>query len=86
MKLKTVLMCAIAAVTAHAFAAHEVQPGETLTVTDAENNLTAYPDGISFKDSTGLVLFDTTSAPVMPISGVGTVRKVSSSDWTMTAS
>lgn len=86
MNIRFPVVGAVALVSVLASAAvYEVDSGETLTVTDAENNLTAYPDGISFKDSTGLVLFDTTSAPVMPISGAGTVRKVSSSDWTMAA-
>ena len=87
MKFRSLLMCAVAVLAARAgAAAYEVQPDETLTITDANNTAAAYPDGIAFADNTGLILFNTSSAPVMKVSGAGTIRKISASDWTMTAS
>ena len=63
------------------WAATTVGSGETLTVTDS--NVADYADGISFADATGVVEFNTSSAPTMSITGAGTVKKTYSGDWTM---
>ncbi len=62
-------------------AATTVGPGETLEVTDA--NVASYADGIAFADATGVVEFNTSSAPTMSITGAGTVKKTYSGAWTM---
>ena len=61
---------------------YTVAPGETLAVTDA--TAANYADGIAFEDDTGIVEFNTSAAPTMNITGAGTVKKTSTSDWTMT--
>ena len=62
-------------------AVYTVPSGDTLVVTDA--NVADYSGGITFADSTGVVEFNTSSAPTMDITGNGTVKKTSSSAWTM---
>ena len=62
-------------------AATTVGTGETLVVTDA--NVASYADGIAFADATGVVEFETSSAPTMDITGAGTVKKTYSGAWTM---
>lgn len=59
-----------------------VGAGETLQVNDG--NVADYADGIAFADASGTVTFATSSAPTMPISGAGTVKKTYSGGWTMT--
>ena len=60
---------------------YTVSPGEILQITDAIAG--DYADGLAFADETGVVEFDTSSAPTMVISGAGTVRKVTAAAWTM---
>lgn len=61
-----------------------VASGETVTVTDAD--VGGYAGGFSFADKTGVIVFDTSSAPTMAIVGEGTVKKASAADWTMATS
>ena len=84
MTSKTVSLVGMLAFAHFAFAAGvtTIEPGQTLTVTDA--NVGDYADGITFADATGVVEFNTSSAPTMVITGAGTVKKTSSSNWTMT--
>ena len=58
-----------------------VGSGVTLEVTDA--NVANYADGIAFADATGVVEFNTSSAPTMNITGAGTVKKTYYGAWTM---
>jgi len=81
--MKKTAMFAVAMAAFHLSAAvRTVATGETIVVTDAD--VASYADGFSFADATGVIEFNTSSAPTMNISGAGTVKKTSSSDWTMT--
>ena len=71
---------AISAFFAHG-AVYTVATDATLVVTDA--NVASYADGIAFADATGVVEFNTSSAPTMNITGAGTVKKTYSGAWTM---
>ena len=59
-----------------------VAANETITVTDA--NAADYADGFAFADATGVIEFETSTAPTMDITGRGTVKKTYNGDWTMT--
>ena len=82
-KLPILAATAFCAATAafQVWAATTVGSGETLTVTDS--NVADYADGISFADATGVVEFNTSSAPTMNITGAGTIKKTYSGAWTM---
>ena len=60
-----------------------VQAGATVTVTDddiAEFNTLASAE---FADETGVLVFNTSTPPSIAITGAGTIRKTSSSAWTL---
>ena len=60
-----------------------VQAGATVTVTDddiAEFNTLASAE---FADETGVLEFNTSTPPSIPITGAGTIRKTSSAAWTL---
>ena len=78
--ISTVLAAAFAACT-HADVT-TVAANETVTVTDA--NVADYADGFAFADATGVIEFETSTAPTMNITGAGTVKKTYNGDWTMT--
>ena len=71
---------ALAAMPARA-AVRTVAADETVEVTDA--NVADFADGIAFADATGVVEFNTSSAPTMNITGAGTVKKTYYGAWTM---
>lgn len=71
---------AISALLAHG-AVYTVATDETLVVNNA--NVSTFADGIAFADATGVVEFETSSAPTMNITGAGTVKKTYSGAWTM---
>ena len=60
---------------------YTVQTDEILPITDA--TVGDYAGGIAFKDNTGVVTFDTSSAPTMNITGAGTVKKISTATWVL---
>lgn len=63
---------------------YTVAKDEVLTINDG--NRASYSDGITFADASGVVEFETSEAPDMTISGVGTVRKISSASWNLVTS
>ena len=81
---KTITGLAFAAVVCTCGASpYVIQPGTPLTVTDASNSSSSYPDGISFADATCELHLNTSEPPKMAISGTGVIRKVSEDDWDM---
>ena len=60
-----------------------VPAGETITVTDADIADFNAQASVTFADAAGVLVFNTATAPTVPISGSGTIRKVSSGTWTL---
>ena len=80
MKKLTCFMVGMLTFLAHG-AVYTVATDETLVVNNA--NASEFADGIAFADATGVVEFETSSAPTMNITGAGTIKKTYSGPWTM---
>ena len=81
-----IVACATMALGAYAYdagTAYTVPAGTTVTVTDADiasfNSLAS----VTFGDAAATLVFDTSTAPTVPISGAGTIRKTSTANWTL---
>ena len=74
--------CAVSCVLCAQAAVTTVAANTTNIVTDA--NVADYADGFAFADATGVIEFETSTAPTMNITGFGTVKKTYNGDWTMT--
>ena len=81
---KTALVAA-ACMAAAAARGYTVPAGETVTVT-AGNKATIETDGsISLGSAASTIIYETSDAPGVPISGAGTILKKGTSDWTLSA-
>ena len=81
-----IVACATMAFGAFAYdagTAYTVPASTTVTVTDADiasfNSLAS----VTFGDAAATLVFNTSKAPTVPISGNGTIRKVSADAWTL---
>ena len=63
--------------------AYTVPAGTTVTVTDADIDSFNALASVSFGDAAATLEFNTSQAPTVPISGSGTIRKISADAWTL---
>ena len=63
--------------------AYTVPAGTTVTVTDADIDSFNALASVSFGDAAATLVFNTSKAPTVPISGSGTIRKISADAWTL---
>ena len=79
-KIAFAVLAGLSAVVAQGYT---VSSGAPVTVTD-ENKSEIEQDGsISLADATSTIIYSTSTAPGVPISGAGTILKTGTSDWTL---
>ena len=83
MVLGAVLFGMATAMAYDAGTAYTVPAGTTVTVIDADIDDFNALASVSFGDAAATLEFNTSKAPTVPISGNGTIRKVSADAWTL---
>ena len=85
MSARTVAVLAAAGLAAAVAHGYTVPAGETVTVTDANKSTIETDGSIALGSAASTIIYETSDAPGVPISGAGTILKKGTSDWTLSA-
>ena len=85
MSARSVAVLAAAGLAAAVAHGYTVPAGETVTVTDANKSTIETDGSIALGSAASTIIYETSDAPGVPISGAGTILKKGTSDWTLSA-